>query len=237
MLVFAPLIGSSAIPRRLRFGLAAVLALGMAESMPILASPPTGWHLALGLAGEALFGIAIGLVLSLVLVAARLGGAVAGQLLGFNLAGTLDPGTDMGANPVGDVYFIFTMFLFLAADGHHAMVLGIRNSFDYVPPLAVGGLGMTGVLDVIAGMILGATSLAVRVAAPLCVAMLIVDLAIGMVGRTIPQMNLMSIGLSLRSIAGLAVIILGLGVAGIVLSSAINDGLSLAEQLWLPAAP
>src|SRR5688572_2590844 len=230
---FAPLIGAKQMPRRLRFMLAGLLALAMAGATPAPQWPASDWQLALGLGGELLFGLAMGLVLSLVFMAARFAGALAGQQMGFNLGGSFDPTTEMGSNPLGDVYFILCMFLFLMMDGHHAMMLGIRNSFEYLPPLSVAI--DANLLEVLSGMVMSATTLAVRVAAPVCVAMLVVDLALGMIGRTIPQMNLMTIGLSLRSLAGLAIVILGLGLTAAVLSGAISDGLTLAEQLWLPA--
>src|SRR5688500_4531564 len=234
-MLFAPLIGSAHVPRRLRWLLACVLALAAGASMPHPALPGSQLELAVGLGSELLFGIAIGLVLSMVFVAAQFAGGLAGQMMGFNLAGSFDPSRELGNNPMGDVYFILTMFLFLMLDGHHAMMMGIRGSFDYLPPMSAAGDAR--LMDVATGMAMGATTLAVRVAAPVCVSMLVVDLALGMVGRTIPQMNLMSIGLSLRSLVGLVVVILGLGVAASVLSGAISDGMNLAEGLWKPAPP
>lgn len=232
LMVFAPLIGSGRIPQRMKFYFAGVLTLAMAGSMPAPAlMPETPWHLAVGIGGELVFGLALGQVLSLVFVAAQYGGSIAGQQMGFNLAGSLDPSSDIGSNPLGDVYFMLTLFVFLLLDGHHAMMLGVRNSFDYLPPMSAGVHGE--LLGAIASMVMSATTLAVRIAAPACVAMLVVDLALGMIGKTIPQMNLLSVGMSVRLMAGIFVVVVGLGLTGIVLSDAINDGLTLAERLWL----
>lgn len=234
LMIFAPLIGSALIPRRLRIMFAAVLTLAMVGSMPAgVQLPGAPWQLAAGLTGEFAFGAALGLALSLVFVAAQLAGAIVGQQLGFNLAGSLDPASGAGGNPFSDVYYILALFVFLLLDGHHAMMLGVRNSFDYLPPMAVGIDARF--LDMITGMLMGATSLAVRVAAPACVAMLVVDLALGMIAKTIPQMNFMNIGTTLRMLVGLAVVILGLGLTATVLGGAINDGITLAERLWINA--
>lgn len=233
IMLFAPLLGSKHIPRRLRGVLAALLACAAAATMPVPVSPGSQWELVIGLGSELLFGIAMGMVLSMAFVAAQFAGAVVGQVMGLSLAGSFDPSRDLGNNPLGDVYFVLTMFLFLVLDGHHAMILGIRSSFDYLPPLSAAGDAR--LLEIVTGMAMGATTLAVRVAAPLCVVMLVVDLALGMIGRTIPQMNLMTIGLSLRSLAGLVVMILGLGVAASVLAGAIHDGMTLADGLLKPA--
>ena len=233
LMVFAPLIGSARIPKRVKLMFAGVLTLAMAGSMPTpVAIPSEPWLLALGLGGELAFGLLLGTVLSMVFVAAQFAGGVAGQQMGFNLAGSFSPQNDMGNAPLSDLYFVLTLMLFLAMNGHHAMMLGVRNSFDYLPPLSVG-IDMH-LLEIVTGMTMSATTLAVRVAAPVSVAMLVVDLSLGMVGKTIPQMNLMSVGLSLRALAGLLIVILGLGLTATVLSHALNDAVTIAENVWMP---
>lgn len=231
LMVFAPLIGSGRIPKRIKLYFACVLALAMVASMPAPAEiPESPWLLAVGIGGEIMFGIALGTVLSLVFVAAQIAGGVAGQQMGFNLSGTFNPQSDFGGEPLSDLYFILTLMLFLLMDGHHAMMLGIRNSFDYLPPLSVSI--NASLLDAVTGMLMSAMTLAVRIAAPVAVAMLVVDLALGMVGKTIPQMNLMSVGLSLRALTGMIIVIFGLALTGIVLSDALADAMTLAENLW-----
>ena len=233
LMVFAPLIGSSRIPKRIKLLFAGVLTLATVGSMPAAVKiPEEPWLLALALGGELAFGVALGTILSLVFVAAQFAGGVAGQQMGFNLAGTFSPQTEIGNAPLSDLYFILTLMLFLLMDGHHAMMLGVRDSFDYLPPLSVSM--DQHLLDVVSGMLMSATTLAVRVAAPVSVAMLVVDLSLGMVGKTIPQMNLLSVGLSLRSLAGLVIVILGLGLTATVLSHALNDAMTLAENVWKP---
>ena len=233
LMVFAPLIGSSRIPKRIKILFAGVLTLAMVGLMPAAVRiPEEPWLLALGLGGELIFGVALGTILSLVFVAAQFAGGIAGQQMGFNLAGTFSPQAEIGNAPLSDLYFILTLLLFLLMDGHHAMMLGVRDSFDYLPPLSAAM--DQHLLDVVSGMLMSATTLAVRVAAPVSVAMLVVDLSLGMVGKTIPQMNLLSVGLSLRSLAGLVIVILGLGLTATVLSHALNDAMTLAENVWKP---
>lgn len=234
LVIFAPLIGSARIPRRLKIMFAAVLTLATVGSMPAgVQLPDTSWQLAAGLAGEFAFGAALGLALSLVFLAAQLAGTIVGQQMGFNLAGTFDPAGGAGGNPFSDIYYILTLFVFLLLGGHHAMMLGVRDSFDHFPPMTVGVDGR--ILDMVTGMLISATSLAVRVAAPVCVAMLVVDLALGMIAKTIPQMNFMNIAATLRMLVGLAVVIFGLGITATVLGGAINDGMALAQGLWTNA--
>ena len=235
LMITAPLLGSGRIPRTIKFYFAAVLTLAMAGSLPAaVVVPDEPWLLALGIAGEIAFGLALGLVLSLVFVAAQFAGAIAGQQMGFNLAGTFNPQNEFGNAPLSDLYFVLTLLLFLAMDGHHAMLLGVRNSFDHLPPLSVGV--DRDLFELFVGTVMAATTLAVRIAAPVSVAMLVVDLSLGMVGKTIPQMNLLSVGLSLRSLAGMVIVILGLALTATVLGRALGDAVTLAENAWMPPA-
>jgi flagellar biosynthetic protein FliR len=92
--------------------------------------------------------------------------------------------------------------------------------------------------DMVAGLLGGATVLAVRLAAPMLVTMLVVDLVLGLIGKTMPQMNVMSAGLTLRSVVGLVIVIVGLALTGGVISNAIAASMRTAYTVWTtPAAP
>jgi flagellar biosynthesis protein FliR len=81
--------------------------------------------------------------------------------------------------------------------------------------------------DTLTGFLEAATKLALRLAAPMLVTMLVVDLALGLVGRIMPQMNVMAMGMSLRSALGLVVVILGLAMT----NDALRDGVA-ARWRW-----
>src|SRR4051812_41444923 len=86
MMVFAPLLGSSRIPKRVKGLLALVLAFGLVGGVaPPAHLPETSWQLAVGIGGEIMFGLAMGMALSLVFIAVQWAGEVMGQQMGFNL--------------------------------------------------------------------------------------------------------------------------------------------------------
>src|SRR5687767_13773710 len=103
---------------------------------------------------------------------------------------------------------MLTLVVFLAIGGHHAMLLGVRDSFHAMPLLSLGV--DASLFHSLVGFFQTATDLALRLAAPTLVTMLVVDLALGLVGKIMPQLNVMAVGLSLRSALGLPVLILGL---------------------------
>jgi flagellar biosynthetic protein FliR len=120
--------------------------------------------------------------------------------------------------------------VFLLIDGHHAMLLGVFDSFEKLPLLSVGV--DRGVFDSVVGLLGGATVLAIRLAAPMLVTMLIVDLVLGLIGKTMPQMNVMSAGLTLRAVVGMVMLIVGLSLTSGVIRDAVSRAMWQARAGW-----
>ena len=231
MMLFAPLFGSSRIPRRVKALLVIILALGLMPgvSRPT-AMPETTWGLALGIGGEMIFGLAMGMVLSFTFIAAQWAGEMIGQQMGLNLSEVFDPQFGAQGSIVGEFYYMLTLVIFLAVGGHHAMIQGVRSSFDFLPLLSVG---MTHpLLDTLTGLIQSATTLAIQLAGPVFVTMLIVDTAMGFISKTMPQLNVMSAGLSMKSVVGMGVLIVGLTLTTIVIEGRVTDSMEAVSGMW-----
>ncbi len=225
MMIWAPMLGSARIPKRIKAMMACVLALGIAQGLTLSVQiPSTPWGLALAIGGEIIFGAAMGMIVSFIFVAGQWAGEIIGQQMGLNLGQTFDPQFGASGSMIGDLYFFLTLLVFMLINGHHAMIRGVHDSFAAVPLLSVG---MTGdLLNLLIGLFHGATLLAMQLAAPMLVTMLVVDVVLGFVGKTVPQLNIMTAGISLRSLVGLFVLIVGLSLT----SSVIRDALITASQ-------
>lgn len=236
LMLFAPLLGSSRIPRRVKAMLALVLAMCMCPLVKVPATlPDTSWELLLGIGGEMAFGIAIGMILSFVFTAVQWGGELIGQQMGLNLSEVFDPQFGAAGSLIGELYFMLTMVIFLSIGGHLEMIRGVRASFDALPLLSVGVDAR--ILDLLIGLFSGAASLAIRLAAPVLVTMLVVDLALGFIGKTIPQLNVMSAGLTLRSLVGMLVLIVSVGMTSDVLRHEVARSVQSMSAGWtIPAA-
>jgi flagellar biosynthetic protein FliR len=139
MMLFAPLFGSARIPRRIKALLVIILALGLVPGVPRpVEMPESMWQLALGIGGELIFGLAMGMVLSFTFIAAQWAGEMIGQQMGLNLSEVFDPQFGAQGSIVGEFYFMLTLVIFLAVGGHHAMIRAVRASFDALPLLSVG---------------------------------------------------------------------------------------------------
>src|SRR3954468_10637290 len=230
MMVFAPLFGSAKIPRRIKGLLAIILSLGIASSVPMPTNlPQTTWEIALGIGGEIFFGLAIGTILSFTFIATQWAGDMIGHQMGLNISEVLDPQFGAAGSLVGDMYFMLTLVIFLAVGGHRALLIGVRHSFDCLPLLSVGI--NRPLFDLLVGLFSTTTSLAVQLAGPMLVTMLVVDLSLGCISKTMPQLNVMTAGLSIRSIVGMLVLIVGITLTNKVLRGSVEHSMkSVSEQ-------
>jgi flagellar biosynthetic protein FliR len=231
MMVFAPLFGSARIPGRVKVLFAAILAIGFLGAVPAdVKLPQTTWALAVGIGGELAFGIAMGMALAFAFIAAQWAGEMIGQQMGLNMSEVLDPQFGAQSSLIGDLYFMLTLVVFLLVRGHHAMLRGVHASFQSLPLLSVGI--DQNMMDVLVNMLSACTMLALQLAAPMLVTMLIVDLALGFVGKTMPQINVMSAGLSMRSALGMVVVITGLMLTSQIMRSALIDAMQAVASGW-----
>lgn len=233
MFLFAPLFGSGRIPKRVKAAIALVLALAITPTVAKVAFPPTVFHLTAAIAGELLFGLAMGMVMSLVFVAAQWAGEVLGQQLGFTLGAVFDPQYGGAGSVISDLLYMLTLVIFLALRGHHAMLMGLRDSFEALPLFTAGMAGVGGGLEIVAGLLLGCTSLTLKLAAPVLVAMLVSDVVLGFVSKTMPQLNVMSAGNSVRALLGMLVIAAGLTFTSETMTDALLDSISNVRKAWI----
>jgi flagellar biosynthetic protein FliR len=232
MMLFAPLFGSSRIPRRVKVLLAAVLALGITGGIeqPV-AMPQSTWLLAAAIGGEMAFGLAMGMVLSLVFIAAQWAGELIGQQMGLGLGEVFDPQFGSSGSVLGEMYFMLTLVVFLAVGGHRAMLEGVRASFDSLPLLSAGI--SPSLFDTLTGLLGAATQLALRLAAPMLVTTLVVDLVLGLIGKTMPQMNVMAAGLTIRSVVGMVIVIAGISLTSRVIREEVRTSMANVYEGWV----
>jgi len=231
MMLYAPLSGSARVPKRLRVLMVLVIALGMSGTVVAPKSlPQTPWDLAIGIGGELAFGLAMGMLMSFVFIATQWAGEIIGQQMGFNLSEVFDPQFGAQGSLIGDAYFMLTTVVFLIVGGHRQMLIGVQESFRALPLLS---LGMDKPLfNLLIQLFSASTILAMRLAAPMLVTMLVVDLTLGLIGKTMPQMNVMTIGLNLRSAIGIIVVIAGLTLTVKVMRDSVIQSINDVRAGW-----
>jgi len=196
----APIFGHHSIPRLVKFGLAATLTIALvktaganAGSMSILMAAPI----------ELVIGLSLGYILSMGFQAVELAGRVISIQLGLSLGSVFSPTEEEASTAIDPFFSVFAGLLFLALGLHLAVIHALANSFAVYP---VGGgwpmdLAATGAQTIALSMELG-----VRVALPVALVLLLVELAVALLARAIPQINVFILGLPLKMLVGLAVL-------------------------------
>jgi len=221
LMIAAPVFGSRAIPLRIR---GAVVMTVAAMIFPLVRhQAPSDLTLPAALAavvGELLVGLTIGLSLALLVTGAEVGGLMVSQQGGIALGEVFDPSQDQESTTVGQVYGITLMLLFLLAGGHRAAMAALLDTFEAVPLLRFQM--DESVVVLFTELLTSAFILGIRIAAPALIALFLAGLAMGFLSRTMPQLNILSVGFTLR-------VLLALGVAGLALAQC--EGL-LLDAVW-----
>ena len=205
-LMVAPVFSGQAVPVRIRIVLAGAIALILA---PMIAIPAQLSAFSIqGLvvtAQQVVIGIALGFCLQLAFDAITLGGQLIANSMGLSYALTVDPVRGTGTTALGELYTIFVTLVFLALNGHLRLIEVLADGFRTLP-VGGTGFGTAGLWQVV---LWGGTlfSGALAIALPGITALLIVNLAFGMVSRAAPSLNLMSVGFPVILVFGLLVLV------------------------------
>jgi flagellar biosynthetic protein FliR len=211
MVVFAPVFGSEAVPLRVRLLVSVAMGLGVVGGLarPV-AMPPTWLDAGMGLGCEFVIGSAIGYAARLIFVGVELGAFHVGNQMGLALAEVADSTKAEESSATGGLFRLLALVVFLAIGGHRSMIGGLMMTFEAVPPL--GSLAGESLLAPVVAMLGASFVLALKVAAPVLIALLLATVAMGLLHRTVPQFNLLSTGLPVRAMLGLLVLAATLGV-------------------------
>ena len=228
-LMVAPVFGAAFVPARMRLVLAGAITVMVA---PLLAQPEVPMFSVQGLivtVQQLLIGVAIGFVLQVVFDALAMGGQLLANTMGLSFAFNVDPLRGTGAPVVGQFYTLVATLTFLALNGHIAIVRALTDGFMTLP-ISVDGLNPEGFWQVAQW----GTQLfrgALMVALPGVTALLVVNLAFGVVSRAAPSLNLFAIGFPVTLIAGLLIILAGLPAMQSGFVRLMQDGMQFVVAL------
>lgn len=217
MLFTAPLLSGRTVPTVLKVGLALLLAfLLVPVNQGHFAEVPFEWlPLSLLVMKELGVGVIVGFVANLVFSAMQLAGQFMGLQIGFSLANVLDPVYSQSVSILDQLYTVMAGLIFLAIDGHHMLILAIQQTLDLVP---VGTLDINGpMINQLIMLTSGVFVAAVRIALPIIASLLLADIAMGLMSRTLPQMNVFIVGMPVKLFVGFVVLLFTLpSVSGLV---------------------
>ncbi len=211
VLMVAPVWGEQTVPATMRLALAllvtAVLAPGLAGSTP--AMPGAAIAAIPLIVNEVIIGLILGLGARLMMSALQVAGATAGLASGLGFAQQIDPVASQPAALFSGFFSLMGVVLIMAAGLHRVMIEAAADSYAIFPPGAFPPVGDASqfVVDAVSN----AFRLGIQIAAPVLVFSLVFNIALGLVSRLIPQVQVFMTALPLSVMLGLAVIALGLG--------------------------
>ncbi len=236
LLMAAPVFGSAQVPARVRAGLTVAISVLL---LPLIPTPRAVDLLApaavVAVAREIMIGLGMGLILRVVYAALEVAGTTIANQIGLGFAAINDPSHGNQIPVLSHFYLILGTLLFLAIDAHLVLLRLLAQSFALLPP---GQLGMSAasfmqLVNWGAEMFSGG----LLVGLPAIAALMVVNLAFGIMSRAAPQLNAFAVGFPVGLLLGLAVLIFGLPALQPEFFSLIERALGQISELLLAKAP
>jgi flagellar biosynthetic protein FliR len=207
LFVTAPVFGSREIPTQVKAGLATLLSLvllPLVKATLTQAVPASVFGMAAILLGQALIGLMIGLVVSLLFVAVRIGGDLIDYQMGFTQASTFNPQFNETVSPIASFQYRYAIVLYLIANGHWLLLASLERSFVTLPVAQLSITKLTGTFtDLTFGMLVAG----LQIAAPAAAVLLVTDIAFAFLNRAMPSMQVFYVGMPVKVLVGFVVVI------------------------------
>lgn len=204
-LAVAPIFGSFIVPVLYRVGLAFWLSLIIYPVVIKGLTIPTSNSLwGLEIVGQAVLGITIGVMFRLFFEVFHLAGQFVGIHMGFGISNVLDPMARIQIPLIGQMQALLATLVFLAINGHHTVVMALGESFKVFPGITMAGASILaeGFFKVFSRFF----CIAFQVSAPILISLFLSNVALGILSRAAPQMNVMMLGFQINIILGFVIL-------------------------------
>jgi flagellar biosynthetic protein FliR len=228
-LMVAPMFGARFVPTRTRIVLAAAITALVVPLMPAPTIAPFSPQAIVVVFQQLLIGVSLGFALQIVFDSLGLAGQVLANSMGLSFAFNVDPLRGSSTAALGQLYIILATLTFLALGGHLALLEVLVQGFTTMP-VGLEGLGREGLWNLVlwGGQLFSG---AISIALPGVTALLIVNLAFGVVSRAAPTLNLFAVGFPISLVIGLLVVLAGIGPLTQGVAELIAQGLAFLRVL------
>lgn len=202
VLFMLPFFGGNSIPKMVKAALTIVLTVGIWPYIEVDGSlmPSSPYNIALMILGEMVLGLVLGIAVHVMFSAIQTGGNFIGVQMGLSMVNILDPVT--GVNEAVTAHFLYmtAILVFLSLNGHLYLLSAMIDSFKYIPPgqIFISSKLTTQIMVISKDLFI----LAVKVASPIIASIFVVDLALALISKMAPQMNVLMLGFPLKIMVG-----------------------------------
>lgn len=231
ILMMVPVFGDARIPPQVKWGLSLLMAFILFPvvrlGFPILENINTMTFLP-GIASEMLIGVTIGFASRLVFTGIQIAGETLGFQMGFSFASVVDPLTNVQVTIISEFQYLLGMLLFMTVNAHHIFLTAIVESYRLFPPFGAhfSGPFFQGLLILFREIFI----IAIKISAPVMSVLIFSNISMGMVARTVPQMNIFAINFPLQ--IGIGLVFIGLS-APVFVKTAARAFLGLSDSITM----
>ena len=223
MIIFVPILGSRQIPAVLKIGLILFLSIAifpLVQDRPI-PEPKGLFDLSKFLMVDMTIGLGIAYISRLIFAAVQVAGTVVDFQMGFGVVNVIDPQTDTQVSVTAQLQNILAVFIFLAIDAHHYIFQAIVDSFFVINPFEINFASVTP--EYVLHLFSATFTTAVKISAPVMAILFFLSVGLGLVARTVPQMNVFIVGFPLQIGVGLLMVGLSISFFSIIVQNEMHD--------------
>ncbi len=231
MIMLAPVFGARGVPVMVRLGLAASLSVivypiiaAAKPSIPIELLP----YVAVVLK-EVFVGLVIGFVIYTMTAILQGAGQLIDFQMGFTMGAAIDPVYGVQSPMMGNFQMILATMLLLATNSHHYLIAAMVKSYAYIP---INPSSLPSNYLYYVHLVTNVFSLAIQLAMPVFGALLVSDIGVGLLSRTVPQLNIFSIVFPVKIIFGFTILFLAIPFFGESITHLFNTNMSWVLELY-----
>jgi len=206
LFVISPIFGRKNIPVYFKVGFSFLLAIIISYTIPVPDMREYSSILSLILLAvkEFVIGLTLGYISYLITTSIYIAGQMIDMHIGFGMVNVFDPVTNIQIPVTANFYFIVATLVMLAIDGHHLLIYTLCDSFTLFPlgsKIVIAQPMVDFVVDIFSSIL----TVSFKIAAPVTAAILITDVALGIIAKAVPQVHVFIVGLPLKILVGLVV--------------------------------
>jgi len=209
--VTLPLFSYRTIPMPFKIGFSFFLALVMFNAIDSTNIAFDDMYLLL-LMKEIIVGLLIGLIAYIILSAVQVAGGFIDFQMGFAIANVVDPQTGAQSPLIGQYFYIIALLFLLSVDGHHLLIDGMYFSYEYIPLDSWIHFQNDSISDFIIETFNYMFVIAFQMSIPIVGCLFLVDVALGIIARTVPQLNVFVVGLPIKIFVSFVVLLVFLSL-------------------------
>jgi flagellar biosynthetic protein FliR len=207
--IFSPFFSSQNIPNTMKIGLTFSISLLITSILPVV---PTlsNETLVLIISKELMVGIIIGFISYSFFSAFYVMGQIIDMNIGFGMVNVVDPQNKVQVPLMGNFYYILAFLMLLSTNGHHTIISALVDSYNFIP---IGSFRYTEItMNLLVDTLAKSFELGFKLSFPIVATIFLTDIVLGIMSKTIPQMNVFVVGMPLKAMLGLLIVFISMPI-------------------------